>query len=97
MPIDLMPWLILWAFVTTAVLILALWRLVVARKEEQLGGLHVASANEAVPALEEQIAKTLVRIDRWGKTLTVVSALLVLTIGAAWLYNGWLKANEIIR
>ena len=97
MPIDLMPWMILWALVTTAVLILALYRVLVARKEEQLGGLHVASANAAIPELEEQIAKTLGRIDRWGKTLTVISALLVLAIGATWLYNGWLKANEVIH
>ncbi len=97
MPIDLMPWLILWALITTAVLILALWRVVVARREVELGGLHVASANAAIPVIEEKIAKTLVRIDRWGKTLTAVSALLVLAIGIAWLYNGWLKANEIVR
>ena len=97
MAIDLMPWVILWALVTTGVLVLALWRLVVARREEALGGLHVAAADASIPELEAKIARTLVRIDFWGKTLTVISAALILAIGVAWLYNGWLKANEIVR
>lgn len=97
MPIDLTPWLVLWAFVTTGVLVLALWRTVVARREADLGGLHVAANDERIPELETRIASTLARIDLWGKTLTVISVVLVLAIGSVWLYNGWLKANEVIR
>ena len=96
MSIDLMPWLILWAVITSGVLLLALWRLMVVRREEQLG-MHVTEPDAGIVGLEERLATRLCRIDRWGKILTVVSAILVLAIGAAWLYNGWLKSNEVIR
>ncbi len=97
MQIDLVPWLILWALVTTGVLIPALWRLVAVRREEELGGLHVAGSDAAVPHQEARIGRTLAHPDLWGKTVTVVSAVLIVAIGVAWLYNGWLKANEAIR
>ena len=96
MSIDLMPWLILWAFITTGVLTLALWRLVVVRREENLGGLHVAGT-DVEPELEVRIARTLARIDLWGKMLTAISVVLVLAIGAVSLYQGLLRANTVIR
>lgn len=97
MPIDLMPWMILWAAITTGVLALALWRLMVVKQEDALGGLHVAGSDAAIPETEARIARKLSKIDLWGKTLTVVSAVLILAIGAIWLYNGWLKANEVVH
>ena len=97
MPINLEPWLILWAAITTGVLVLAIWRLMVVRHEHHLGALHVAGGNASIDREEAHIAGTLARIDFWGKTLTVVAAVLILAIGAAWLYNGWQQANKVIH
>lgn len=97
MRINLEPWLILWAAITTGVLALAIRRLIVVRHEGQLGSLHVAGGNPNIDREEAHIAGTLARIDFWGKTLTVVAAVLILAIGAAWLYNGWLQASEVVH
>jgi hypothetical protein len=97
MPIELMPWLILWAALTTVVLALAIWRVTVVKREGEAGGLHVAAGDVGLEQKETEIARSLVRIDFWGKTLTVLSAILILAIGSIWLYNGWLEANKIIH
>ena len=97
MTIELMPWLILWAALTTVVLLLALWRVMVVKREGQVGGLHVADGDPALDQRETEIARSLARIDFWGKTLTVLSAILILAIGSIWLYNGWLETNKMIQ
>ena len=97
MATDLIPWLILWAVITTAVLVLAVWRLMVARVEKQVAGIHIAAGEEAIPEVQTKVATKLARIDFWGQMLTVISAVLVLAIGAIWLYRGWLKSYETFR
>ena len=96
-PINLEPWLILWAIVTTVVLILAIWRVVVAKHDEEVAGIHIVEGEEKVPELQTQMARKLARIDLWGKALTVISAILIAGIGAAWLYNGWISTSQPIR
>ena len=90
MTIDLMPWMIGWAVVTTGVVALFVWRVLVANQEP--GALHVVES-EQEQEQETRLATKLARIDLWGKTLTVVSALLILAIGLVWVYSGWLKAQ----
>ena len=86
MRIDLMPYLILWAIVTTAVLILALWRLMLGLHE--MGGIHLAPGGDRELQDEVKMTRREDRIELWGKTLTIVSAILILGIGAVWVYNG---------
>ena len=97
MLIDLMPWIILWAVVSSGALLLALWRLMVVHQEHKLGCLHVAGSDIRTDTEEARISQTLDRIDRWGITLTVIAGVLIAGIWAAWLHNGWLKANEMVR
>lgn len=95
MPIDLMPWLILWALLTTVVLGLALNRYMLYRKEKDLGGLHVVTADPRIAEEEVNLTKKMARIDLWGQTLTVISAVLIFAIGAGWLYNRWLMEYKV--
>ncbi|MBI3665797.1 MAG: hypothetical protein HY236_06155 [Acidobacteria bacterium] len=95
MPIDLMPWLILWAILTTVVLGLALKRYMLYRKEEDLGGLHVVTEDPKIPEEEVKLTKKMARIDLWGQTLTVISAVLIFAIGVGWLYNRWLIESNL--
>ncbi len=88
MPFNLTPWAIAWALVTTGVLVLYGLRLYVARGER--GGIFIIKGEEPELQHQVQIATRLARIDWWGKTLTVLSVVLVVILGSCWLYNGWL-------
>lgn len=93
MPINLTPWIILWAMATTGVLVLFVWRVMVAKDETP--GIHVAVTDQQMPEVDKEVklAHKLDVIDRWGKVLTVVSAVLVLVMGGAWFYNGLLGTS----
>jgi hypothetical protein len=95
MHIDLTPWLILWGLIASVVLVLALWRLTVVWKEKQLGPLHIAGSDVTIDQ-ELRIAHTLLRIDFWGKALTVAAAVLITAILAVAIYEGWVKANGVL-
>ena len=76
-------WLIPWAVVTTAVLLLLVWRLVAADHDT------IRLAPEDPKALAEEVALTrkLARLDRWGKVLTVISVVLMLMMGGISVYH----------
>ena len=82
---NIMPWMILWALVTTAVVVLALWRSMLGLHD--LGGIHIGAGEEKDAEVEEQLTRKIARIERWGKTLTVASAFLILVIGCMWVLS----------
>ena len=92
MPIDLMPWLILWAIVTTVVVILAVWRVVGGLHD--IGSIHLGRTGDKETERETRFSRKLDRVERWGQVLTVLSAILIAGIGVAWLYNGWLITSK---
>jgi hypothetical protein len=51
------------------------------------------------PDLEEQVKVTqsLERIDRWGKSLTMVSVILLLVVGSLWALDVWRAAYETAK
>lgn len=92
---KVMPWMILWAVSTTGVLVLFIWRVMVARHER--AGIFIVHGEE--PDLEEQVkvTKSLERIDRWGKSLTMVSVILLLVVGSLWALDVWRAAYETAK
>lgn len=82
---NLMPWMILWALVTTAVVVLALWRNMLGLHD--LGGIHIGEGEEKDAEVEEQLTRKIARIEKWGKSLTVASGVLILGIGLLWVLN----------
>lgn len=82
---NLIPWVVSWAVLATAVLVLAFYRRAVANKEDDY--LHV---DAAVAAQQTALAKRLEQIDKWGKILTVIAALFGLLVIALFMYNGWM-------
>jgi hypothetical protein len=88
MRIDLMPFLILWVVSATAVLVLVLWRSLVTMHERV--GLADSELQE-----EAETVKKLSRIDRWGKAMTVVTAVLTVTLVSGWLYNSLRFGQEV--
>ena len=88
---NLLPFIISWAALATVVLCLAIYRKVVARKEDDF--LHVDGGQ----AVSEQaaVAKKLEVIDRWGKILTIVAFVYALAILGMFLYNGWTDSTKL--
>jgi hypothetical protein len=87
---NMMPLLVSWAALASVVLVLAIYRKVVARKEDDF--LHVDSP---VIAQQQAIAKKLEVIDKWGKLLTIIAAVYSLVVVSAFLYNGWIDSGRI--
>ena len=87
---KLMPWMLLWAVSTTGVLVLFVWRLFVTRHER--GGIFIVEGEEKDLAEQNKISRVLARIDLWGKTLTVVSVVLILVMGSMWAWDSWQAA-----
>ncbi len=82
--LNLLPYAIAWAVLFVIVLVLALMRRKVADKEDD--SLKLSDGEVADVARQEQLAKQLAIIERWGKALTIV--LVVLGVAVALLY-GW--------
>ena len=83
--INLTPWFILWALITSVVVSLAFWRLMMGLHHSD--ALHLGEGEERALEQEVQATRTMTRIEFWGKTLTVVSLILIAGIGMAWFYN----------
>ena len=92
MRMDLMPWMILWALVTTGVVVLALWRNMLGLHDME--SIHLGKGGEQDEEMEARIARKIAQVEMWGKTLTVVSAVLIVGIGCIWAYNGLLGAGR---
>jgi len=87
---NLIPLVVSWALLATAVLVLAFYRRVVANKEDDY--VHVEND---VTAQQIAIAKKLEAIDKWGKILTIVAAAFGLIIIALFMYNGWMHPPKV--
>jgi hypothetical protein len=92
MNINLMPFLVLGALLMLSVACMIAWRQAVARHEDD--SLHVT---HGAGALKEQssVASRLDAIDKWGKTLTVVTVVYCLIVGALFVYQQWVRASNL--
>jgi len=89
---NLLPLLVSWAVLASIVIGLAVYRSVVARKEDDY--LHV---NTDVISQQKTMATKLSGIDRWGKLLTIAVALYGLVLLGIFLYNGWLESARVAQ
>lgn len=82
---NLTPWMIAWATVTTAVLVLAFYRLTLGLHEDP--GIYI-DANEARQARSKAASDArITKIEFYGKALTALSALLILVTVVLWIYG----------
>jgi uncharacterized membrane protein len=87
MHLDLRPFLVVWAIVIVALVVVAFWRRTVAVQEDP--ALHLGAAHAGTAAEQIALAKKLAQIDKWMKILTVAVIVFGLLLGAAALYKGW--------
>jgi len=93
MHINFVPFAALWAVLAVGVLALFLWRKAVASHEDDQ--IHM-SDNTSVSD-QSAIAAKLDQIDKWGKTLTVITVIFGLLLAIAYIYAGWINASNALE
>lgn len=89
MHINFTPWMILWAALALAVLVMAGYRKIVSVREDET--LHLVNPSESARQLA--IFHKLERIDKWGRLLTVVAAIYGLLLVMGYTYQTWVQAT----
>ncbi len=90
---NLIPYISTWSVLALAVVVIAVYRVRVARRDDQ--SLDVM-AHDAHLIEQQQLAiKRIRKIDRFGQALTVVTITYGLVIAALYLYHIWLEGSKI--
>ena len=84
---NLTPIVLVWAVLGLATLGLALYRKLMTADEQDV--VHLGPGEEREIPKQALLVKKLDVVDRWGKTLTVITVLVGLALAAGYLYNGW--------
>jgi len=92
MNLNLFPFIVLFAIMAVGVIALIVVRKRIASGEDDT--LHVMEGDAPMIPHQQEIAHKLEVIDRWGKTLTAVTVVYGLLLGALWVYQGWVSASN---
>jgi hypothetical protein len=84
---NLIPHIVVWACLTTMVIILALYRRKLDMKVDDM--LHVLDSEQQITASQAVVSKKLEKVDRWGKILTALAALYLVIIAGLYVYNSF--------
>ena len=90
MNMNLVPLVVLETMLVLIVAGMIVWRKIVSRNEDDQ--LHVLHA-EAIPQ-QASVAKKLDVIDKWGKLITVITALVGVGLAALWIYQIWVEGSS---
>jgi hypothetical protein len=78
---------------TGLVAVLAVYRKVVARNEDDL--VHLSDPSGQLIQNQQKVAKTLSHVDRFGIGLTVATAVYGVALGAIYLYTGLMQNGRM--
>ncbi len=78
---------------TVVVAILAVYRKVVARNEDDL--VHLSDPSGQLIQNQQKVARTLSQVDRFGVGLTVATAVYGVVLAAIYLYNGLMQNGRM--
>lgn len=92
MNLNLFPFAVLWAIMAIAVLALIVIRKRISAGEDDT--LHVMEGDARMIPQQQEIAHKLAVVDRWGKSLTIVTLVFGLIVGALWVYQGFVSASN---
>jgi hypothetical protein len=92
MNFDFRLLLALWALLAASVIVLIVWRKVVARNEDdQLPVLQAAAVTQQV-----EVAHKLEVIDKWGKIVTAVTVAYGVLIAGLFIYQTWVQTSTTV-
>jgi hypothetical protein len=83
---------VLWGAFAMVTAGLALYRKFQSNHEDDL--VHIAEGEEKLIPSQIALAGKLDVIDRWGKSLTVVTTVFGLLVAGAYLYRGWIEHSH---
>jgi hypothetical protein len=89
MNINFAPFAILWVLLAAGILGLIAYRWLVSEDEGE--ALHLSDPREVTR--QATLSHRLDVIDRWGKTLTVVTTVYSVLLAAAYTYHIWITWN----
>jgi len=92
MNLNFGPFIVLETLLAVSVLVLFIWRKTVSRGEDD--NLHLLHGASVVPQ-QAAVAHTLDVIDKWGKILTLATVVFGLVVGAAYVYDSFVKASNL--
>jgi hypothetical protein len=84
------PFVALWTALALITAGLALYRKLVSAREEDY--IHLGAGEERMISDQKVMARKLDVIDRWGKTLTILTTASGLVLASFYLYNAWLES-----
>jgi uncharacterized membrane protein len=83
----------IWVLLAVVVLVVAGYRMLVARRDDQ--SLDVTEEDSRVIEEQKQAIKKIRAIDRWGKSLTVLTIAYGLVIAIVYFANVWQEATKL--
>jgi hypothetical protein len=83
----------IWGGLALAVLVLAMARRWVSRREDDT--VHLADSEAPLVQQQASVATVLSRLDRWGKSLTMIVLLYGLALIGRVVYMGWVASSQI--
>jgi hypothetical protein len=89
---SLTPLAISWAVLAAIVLMLAIYRSVLASHEDET--VHISDTETAMIQQQVTAAGRLNKVDRVGKSLTVVVVVYGLAIASVWIYQVWQQSGK---
>jgi hypothetical protein len=91
---NMIPYIAIWAVVGIAVLALALYRKILTfHGDDEF--VHLSEGEQSLIPHQVALGHRLQLIDRWGKTLTVITAAYGLSIVAVVLFEAWRASLEL--
>ncbi len=79
---DLTPWIIAWAVVTSAVLVLGYYRVILEMQGDPSMHLYSVEGNQRLE--QATLERKIYWVDRCGQALTIASVILVVAIAMMW-------------
>jgi len=90
---NLVPYLVIWIPLAVVVLVLAIYRSMIASHEDET--LHVLESDAPAVTAQVKLSRRLDVIERWGKILTVVVVVYGLVIAGMYLYSIWQQGAKL--
>ena len=83
------PFVVLWAALALAVIGLIVYRRFVSAGEDDM--IHISDAAGSVTSQQVTVAQKLDQIDKWGKTLTVITVVYGVVLASVYVYQSWMS------
>jgi len=94
MPTSFISFVVVWSIMAAVVLAMVVWRKIVSSKEDD--NIHMTDGG-AIAQQQVQLSHKLDQIDKWGKTLTIITLVFGVVLAAFYIYWGWMNGAKIVE